>query len=137
MFNNYAGFPLDEKRRLTSTQRSSSGSGKTKHHTFVDSTRMMRKLNEQNRFSHNVLRAGTSRALQVRARETVLFWLMARRWVAIRVASSSSLKTRAAMVVTLKRGRETGIRSDMMGEAGLTRLGWGFYVTVVGANMPT
>jgi len=125
-FDEYAGYLLDEKKRLTSRQRSSSGSGKTKHHASVDNTRMMRKLNDQSRFSHNALRAGTSRALQVRARETVLFALMARRWVAMHVASSSSLKTWAAMVVTLQRGRETGIHSEMMGEAGLTKFGWRF-----------
>jgi len=49
--------------------------------------------------SHNALRAGTSRALQVRARETVLLGLIGTRWVAIREASSSRLKTRLAMVV--------------------------------------
>ena len=49
--------------------------------------------------SQDTLRAGTSRALQVRARERVHFGLIARRWVAIREANSSRVKTRAAMVV--------------------------------------
>jgi len=61
----------------------------------------MRRLNEQSCASHNALRAGTSRALQVRARATVLPGLVSERWVAILVASSSSLKTWVAMVGTL------------------------------------
>ena len=52
-------------------------------------------------FSHKVLRAGTSRFRQVRARVTTLPRLIARRWAAIRVANSSSSKTRAAAVVAM------------------------------------
>jgi hypothetical protein len=93
--------------KLTSKQRSLL-LGKTKHNASVDKTRVMRRSNEQGWASHKALRAGTSRALQVRARATVLFGLIAKRWVAIRVASSSTMKTWAAMVGTLVREREAG-----------------------------
>jgi len=62
----------------------------------VGNTRLMREPREPC-FSHSALRAGTSRALQVRARETVDFGLIARIWVAMPEANSSSSKTRAVM----------------------------------------
>ena len=66
------------ERRLTSKQRSLSP-GKIKHHASVDNTRMMRRFTEQSCAPHNALRAGTSRALQVRARATVLPGLVSER----------------------------------------------------------
>ena len=110
--------------RLTSRWRSLF-LGKIEHHAFVGNTRMMRRLNEQSCAPHNALRAGISRALQVRARATVLPGLAAERWVAIRVASSSSLKTRVAMVGAMWRERDRGSRRnrDDLLRWGLAELG--------------
>jgi hypothetical protein len=68
----------------------------------------IRSLNEP-RVPHNVLRAGTSRSRQVRARVTVYIGQIARRWVAIHTASSSILKTRAAMMIILIDGGRQGL----------------------------
>jgi len=101
----------DERRRPTSKQRSLS-LGKMEHHVSSDNKRIMIRLNStRGRASHNALRAGTSSALQVRARETVPFLLIAWRWVAIRAASSSVLKTRSDMTEKPEeRGREKRVR---------------------------
>jgi len=64
-------------RRLTSKQRSLP-LGKMKEHVSPGNKRMMIGFNStQGSASHNDLRAGTSSVLQVRAREIVLFLLIA------------------------------------------------------------
>ena len=75
-------------------------------------TRLMRESREHC-VSHNAMRAGTWRALQVRPKETVLLGLIARRSAAICVVNSSSLKTRAAMAAVTGDGK--GNRSDTSG----------------------
>ena len=58
----------------------------------------MRETRERS-VSHNAMRAGTLRALQMRAKEMVLLGLIARRRVAICAANSSTLKTGSAMAM--------------------------------------
>ena len=98
------------------------------HHVSVGNTRVKSKLRESC-VSHNTLRAGASRAQQVRARVTVFSGLIVRRWMAICEANSSSLKTRSAMVV-LERGRRGSVtirRSTLYVILTLhTKFGWGY-----------
>jgi len=65
-------------------------------HAFGGNTHLMRETRERS-VPHNATSAGTSRALQVRAKETVLLGLIARRSGAICTANSSTLKTCDAM----------------------------------------
>jgi len=74
------------------------------HNTSGDTTRLMRESREHS-VSHNTMRAGTWRALQVRARETMVLGLIAKRSAAICAANSSSLKTRVAMLVVAEDAR--------------------------------
>ena len=75
----------------------------------------------------------------MRARETVLLGLIARRSVAICVASSSSLKTgRAAMVVVTEEAKEDGDRRDTSCAVGRTptKFKWGLRYVLRCGRLP-